>query len=58
MRALSCLGTVRYDIEIALGILMKGVGQEVLWPQLCALAATAATLGAWSVARRKRHLYA
>jgi ABC-2 type transport system permease protein len=37
---------------------MKGVGLEVLWPQLAALAATAALLGAWSVARLKRHLYA
>lgn len=58
MRALSYLSPVRYYMEIALGILMKGVGLEVLWPQLAALAATAAVLGAWSVARLKRHLYA
>ena len=58
MRALSYLSPVRYYMEIALGILMKGVGLEVLWPQLAALAATAALLGAWSVARLKRHLYA
>ena len=58
MRALSYLSPVRYYMELALGVLMKGVGLEVLWPQFVALAATAAVLGAWSVARLKRHLYA
>lgn len=58
MRALSYLSPVRYYMEVALGVLMKGVGLEVLWPQLAALAVTAAVLGAWSVARLKRHLYA
>lgn len=58
MRALSFLSPVRYYMELALGILMKGVGLEVLWPQLAALAASAGVLGAWSVARLKRHLYA
>lgn len=58
MRALSYLSPVRYYMELALGLLMKGVGLEVLWPQFFALAATAAVLGAWSVARLKRHLYA
>lgn len=58
MRALSYLSPVRYYMEVALGVLMKGVGLEVLWPQLAALAATTALLGAWSVARLKRHLYA
>ena len=57
MRALSYLSPVRYYMELALGILMKGVGLEVLWPQLAALAAAAGVLGAWSVARLKRHLY-
>jgi ABC-2 type transport system permease protein len=58
MRALSYLSPVRYYMEIGLGILMKGVGLEVLWPQFAALAATAVLLGAWSVARLKRDLYA
>ena len=58
MRALSYLSPVRYYMEIALGILMKGVGLQILWPQFAALAATAALIGAWSVARLKRHLYA
>ncbi len=58
MRALSYLSPVRYYMEIGLGILMKGVGIEVLWPQLIALAVTAAVLAAWSVTRLKRHLYA
>ena len=58
IRALSYLSPVRYYMEIGLGILMKGVGFEVLWPQIAALAATAGLLGTWSVARLKRHLYA
>ena len=58
MRALSYLSPVRYYMEVALGVLMKGVGFDLLWPQLAALAATSAVLGAWSVARLKRHLYA
>lgn len=58
MRALSYLSPVRYYMEVALGVLMKGVGSDVLWPQLAALAATAAVLGVWSIARLKRHLYA
>jgi ABC-2 type transport system permease protein len=58
MRALSYLSPVRYYMEVALGILLKGVGLEVLWPQFAALASTAVVLGAWSIARLKRHLYA
>lgn len=58
MRALSYLSPVRYYMEIGLGILMKGVGFEVLWPQFAALAATVTLLAAWSIARLKRHLYA
>jgi ABC-2 type transport system permease protein len=45
-------------MEIALGILLKGVGVDVLWLQFAALAATAGVLGAWSVARLRRQLYA
>ena len=48
-RRLSYLGPVRYYMELALGILMKGVGLETLWPQLLALAEAAGLLGAWSV---------
>jgi ABC-2 type transport system permease protein len=58
MRALSYLSPVRYYMEVALGILLKGVGLKVLWPQFGALSATAALLGAWSTSRLKRYLYA
>jgi len=58
LRALSYLSPVRYYMEVALGILLKGVGLEVLWPQLAALGATAVLLGGWSTMRLKRHLYA
>ena len=49
---------MRYYMEVALGILLKGVGLNILWPQFVALAATAGVLGAWSIARLKRCLYA
>ena len=58
MQWLSYLSPVRYYMEIALGILLKGVGLDVLWPQLVALLATGGVLSAWSIARLKRHLYA
>ena len=58
MQWLSYLSPVRYYMEIALGILLKGVGLDVLWPQLVALLATGGLLSAWSIARLKRHLYA
>jgi ABC-2 type transport system permease protein len=45
-------------MQIALGILLKGVGLEVLWPHFVALVATAAVLGAWSISRLRKHLYA
>lgn len=58
MQWLSYLSPVRYYMQIALGILLKGVGLEVLWPHFVALVATAAVLGAWSIARLRQHLYA
>jgi ABC-2 type transport system permease protein len=58
MRALSYSSPVRYYMEVALGILLKRVGLKVLWRQFIALAATAVLLGAWSIARLKRYLYA
>lgn len=54
---LSSVSPVRYYMQIALGILLKGVGLDVLWPQLAALAATCLVLGTWSVARLRRQLY-
>jgi ABC-2 type transport system permease protein len=58
MQWLSYLSPVRYYMEIALGILLKGVGLDVLWPQVAALVVTAGVLTTWSIARLRGHLYA
>jgi len=57
IQSLSLLSPVRYYMEIALGILLKGVGLEVLWPQLAALAGTGLALGAWTVLRLRRQMF-
>lgn len=56
MQYLSLLSPIRYYMEIALGILLKGVGWNVLWPQFLALFGAAAVLLGWSLARLKKHL--
>lgn len=58
MQYLSYLSPIRYDMEIALGILLKGVGWTMLWAQFLALTAIAAALFAWSIRRLERHLLA
>ena len=58
MQWLSYLSPVRHYMEIALGILQKGVGIDVLWTQFLALVATSGVLGTWSVARLRKQLYA
>ena len=58
MQWLSYLSPVRYYMEIALGVLLKGVGLEVLWPHVLALVGTAGVLATWSILRLRRHLYA
>lgn len=57
MRWISFLSPVRHYMEIGLGVLMKGVGLQVLWPQFVVLAGSTAFLGTWSVLRLKRKLY-
>lgn len=57
MRALSYLSPVRYYMEAALGIFLKGNGLAILWPQLAILAAMGLTLGAAAVVRLRRDLY-
>ena len=57
MQYLSLLSPVRYYIEIALGVLLKGVGWTLLWPKLLALAAYAAVLLYWSLRRLRRRMY-
>lgn len=58
MQWISWLSPVRHYMEIGLGVLMKGVGLEVLWPQFAVLALGTTILGGWSMTRLKRHLYA
>jgi ABC-2 type transport system permease protein len=57
MQYISLLSPVRYYIEIALGVLLKGVGWGLLWPKLLILLAYASTLIYWSLKRLKRQLY-
>lgn len=58
MQWVSQLSPVRHYMEVALGVLTKGVGLQVLWPQIAALAVSATVLGTWSIARLRRALYA
>lgn len=58
MQWISYLSPVRHYMEIALGVLMKGVGFDVLWPHFAALAAVTAVLGAWGVVRLRHELSA
>lgn len=58
MQWLSYLSPVRYYMEIALGILLKGVGADVLWPQIVALAMSGGLLTVASVVRLRKRLYA
>ena len=57
MRWLSYASPVRYYMEAALGIFLKGNGITILWPQLAALAAMGIALGAAAVMRLRRDLY-
>jgi ABC-2 type transport system permease protein len=58
MRWLSFVSPLRYHMEIALGIFLKGVGWSVLWPQFVGLIAIGTLLLGWSLLRLRRHLYA
>lgn len=58
MQWVSQLSPVRHYMEVALGVLTKGVGLQVLWPQVAALAVSATVLGTWSIVRLRRALYA
>ena len=57
MRALSYISPVRYYMEAALGIFLKGNGIAILWPQMAILGFMALTLGTFAVARLRRELY-
>lgn len=55
IQALSRLSPLRYYMEALLGVFLKGVGLEVLWPQLAWMLGLGAGLFAWTaVLFRKR----
>ncbi len=56
MQFLSLASPLRYLTQIALGILLKGVGLEVLWPQALALGLLGSTLFGISLVRFRRTL--
>jgi ABC-2 type transport system permease protein len=56
LQYLSLLSPVRYFVTITIGIFMKGVGLETLWPQVVSLAALGAAIFALSLLRWRRRL--
>ncbi|MBI3041718.1 MAG: ABC transporter permease [Betaproteobacteria bacterium] len=58
LQVISLASPIRYYMEIALGIFLKGVGWSVLWPQFLALAAIGMALAGWGLLRLKTRLYA
>ncbi len=58
MQVLSLASPIRHYMQIALGIVLKGVGIETLWPQFLGLAAIGAALALAARQRLKKHLYA
>lgn len=58
LQVISLASPLRYYMEIALGIFLKGVGWSVLWPQFLALLAIGTALAAWGLLRLKHRLYA
>jgi ABC-2 type transport system permease protein len=58
MQYLSLANPIRYYMEIALGIFLKGIGWSILWPQFLAMVAIGSGLLAWSLLRLKNRLYA
>ncbi len=58
MQYLSLASPIRYYMQIALGIFLKGIGWSLLWPQFLAMLAIGLGLLAWSLLRLKKRLYA
>ncbi len=57
IQLVSYLSPVRYYLEIALGVFLKGVGLKVLWPQILAMSGLGAAifgLGLWRFGREAR----
>ncbi|HEY3328007.1 MAG TPA: ABC transporter permease [Novimethylophilus sp.] len=56
LQYLSLLSPVRYYMEISLGIFLKGVGLDILWPKFAMLFLFGATLFLWSLVRLRRRM--
>ncbi|MBI5468018.1 MAG: ABC transporter permease [Deltaproteobacteria bacterium] len=57
LQYLSYLSPVRYYMEIALGIFLKGIGLGILWPKLLAIFLFGAVIFPLSLLRLKRRMY-
>ena len=57
MRWLSYASPVRYYMEAALGIFLKGNGVAILWPQLAVLTAMGLSLGTAAIVLLRKDLY-
>ncbi len=58
LQALSLASPIRHYMEIALGIVLKGVGLQTLWPQFAGLGAIGIALALAAFTRLRAHLYA
>lgn len=56
LQYLTYLSPLRYYMTISMGIFLKGVGMEVLWPHALALAALGAAILGFSIARFRSSL--
>ncbi|HJT19285.1 MAG TPA: ABC transporter permease [Nitrospira sp.] len=56
MQWLTYLDPLRYFLEVLRGVYLKGVGVDVLWPQMAAMAALSVTMLTVSVARFRKSL--
>jgi ABC-2 type transport system permease protein len=57
LQYLSLLSPVRYYMEISLGIFLKGVGWDILWPKFAMLFLFGTILFFWSLVRLRRRMY-
>jgi drug efflux transport system permease protein len=58
MQYLSLVSPIRYYMEIALGVVLKGVGVGTLWPQFLGLAGIGGALVVLGLPRLRNRLYA
>ena len=56
LQALTYLNPLRHFLEVLRGVYLKGVGLDVLWPQMAAMGLLAFVMLAISVARFQKSL--